>query len=245
MLVGGDVVVRRERYGQAADAGLAFADPEVRLVRRTEAGVPAKDAAQPAGDGAVFRIATMDCAAEESEIRTALAKVSGVRGMTFQLGARTVRIEPATNRTYHYWHTFVPGVRPGQLYGYRASGAFEPSQGQRFDPTKVLLDPYGRGVVVPKGYTRAAAKHNAGDNAARSTAKNLPPSACATPIPAPENAKSRAPAIARATHPSPVPAGPVISVGKSPIFCHNTRRYRRKSLEHDPRQLWLPFPEAE
>ena len=62
------------------------------------------------------------------------------------------------NRTYHYWHVFVPGVRPGQIYGYRAQGPFDPANGLRFDPTKVLLDPYGRGVVVPKGYSRDAAQ---------------------------------------------------------------------------------------
>src|SRR5437867_4420477 len=32
---------------------------------------------------------------------------------------RVIPIDPAANRTYHYWHVFVPGVRPGQLYGYR------------------------------------------------------------------------------------------------------------------------------
>jgi glycogen operon protein len=78
---------------------------------------------------------------------------------------RAIRFDPAADRTYHYWHTFVPGVRPGQLYGYRVHGSNDPAAGLRFDPAKVLLDPYGRGVVVPRGYTRAAA-HDPGDNAA-------------------------------------------------------------------------------
>ena len=72
--------------------------------------------------------------------------------------ARIIEIDPVTNRTYHYWHTFVKGIRPGQLYGYRVQGPFEPSMGLRFDATKVLLDPYGRGVMVPKNYDREAAK---------------------------------------------------------------------------------------
>ena len=63
--------------------------------------------------------------------------------------SRVIHIDPAANRTYHYWHVFVPGVEPGQIYGYRVQGASDPSKGMRFDPTKVLLDPYGRGVVVP------------------------------------------------------------------------------------------------
>ena len=36
--------------------------------------------------------------------------------------ARVIRLDPVTNRTYHYWHVFVPGVQPGQIYGYRVAG---------------------------------------------------------------------------------------------------------------------------
>src|SRR4029077_16441354 len=64
-----------------------------------------------------------------------------------------------------YWHVFVPGVRPGQIYGYRVEGPSGPARGLQFDPTKVLLDPYGRGVGVPKNYCREAARRQ-GDNAA-------------------------------------------------------------------------------
>jgi glycogen operon protein len=76
-----------------------------------------------------------------------------------------MRLDPAANRTYHYWHVCVPGIRPGQLYGYRVAGPYDPANGMRFDPAKVLLDPYGGGVVVPKNYNRDAARQ-AGDNAA-------------------------------------------------------------------------------
>jgi isoamylase len=78
--------------------------------------------------------------------------------------SRVVQLDPIANRTYFYWHAFVPGVRPGQLYGYRVEGPFDPGTGMRFDPTKILLDPYGRGVVVPPGYRREAARRE-GDNA--------------------------------------------------------------------------------
>jgi len=76
--------------------------------------------------------------------------------------ARVIRIDPGANRTYHYWHVFVPGVTAGQIYGYRVQGPWDPANGMRFDPSKVLLDPYGRGVAVPDGYGRAAgaAGHN-------------------------------------------------------------------------------------
>src|SRR4051794_27393709 len=78
--------------------------------------------------------------------------------------ARAVRI-PAKNRTYHYWHVLVPGVRQGQIYAYRVEGPSAPERGLPFDATKVLLDPYGKGVVVPKNYDREAARR-AEDNAA-------------------------------------------------------------------------------
>jgi isoamylase len=73
--------------------------------------------------------------------------------------ARVIPIDPALNRTYHYWHIFVPGLKPGQIYGYRAQGPYDPANGMRFDPAKVLLDPYGLGVVVPKNYDRDAARN--------------------------------------------------------------------------------------
>jgi glycogen operon protein len=79
--------------------------------------------------------------------------------------ARVIRIDPIANRTYHYWHVYVPGVRPGQLYGYRVEGPSAPERGLRFDSTKVLLDPYGRRVVVPKNYDREAARRQ-GEHAA-------------------------------------------------------------------------------
>jgi glycogen operon protein len=77
--------------------------------------------------------------------------------------ARTIGLDPEIHRTYHYWHAFVPGVKAGQIYGYRVFGPSEPAQGLRFDPTKLLLDPYGRGVAVPPNYSREAALHP-GDN---------------------------------------------------------------------------------
>jgi isoamylase len=44
------------------------------------------------------------------------------------------------------WHSYLPGVGPGQRYGYRVTGPFEPRQGHRCNPAKLLLDPYGKAV---------------------------------------------------------------------------------------------------
>ncbi len=79
--------------------------------------------------------------------------------------SRAVTLDPVLNRTYHYWHIFVPKVTAGQLYGYRVAGPYEPHCGMRFDSQKVLLDPYGRSVVIPKGYNRVDAGRP-GDNTA-------------------------------------------------------------------------------
>jgi glycogen operon protein len=49
--------------------------------------------------------------------------------------------------TGRVWHVYLPEVRPGQLYGYRVYGPYEPAQGHRFNPAKLLLDPYAKSVT--------------------------------------------------------------------------------------------------
>lgn len=80
--------------------------------------------------------------------------------------SRVIPLNRLTNRTYHYWHIFVPGISAGQIYGYRVQGPHIPAQGLRFDDSKVLLDPYGRGVVVPESYNRATASRRNEDTTA-------------------------------------------------------------------------------
>jgi glycogen operon protein len=79
--------------------------------------------------------------------------------------AHTIRLEPQTDRSYHYWHARVNGIGPGQLYAFRANGPGMPELGLRFDAGKTLLDPYGRAVAVPRAFSRAAARRP-GDNTA-------------------------------------------------------------------------------
>ncbi|HTP27702.1 MAG TPA: alpha-amylase family glycosyl hydrolase, partial [Anaeromyxobacteraceae bacterium] len=78
--------------------------------------------------------------------------------------SRVIELQRAEQCTYHYWHVFVDGLTPGQLYGWRVHGPFDPFRGLRFDGEKLLLDPYARAVAVPRGYDRAAACRP-GDNA--------------------------------------------------------------------------------
>jgi len=46
----------------------------------------------------------------------------------------------------YVWHCYLPQLQPGQRYGYRVHGPFDPSQGLRCDPSKLLLDPYAKAV---------------------------------------------------------------------------------------------------
>ena len=70
--------------------------------------------------------------------------------------SRVISLDPRDHRTYHYWHVFVPELKAGQIYALRAVGPFDPAHGLRFNGDKVLLDPYGRAVAVPKAYSRTA-----------------------------------------------------------------------------------------
>ena len=53
---------------------------------------------------------------------------------------------PLPARTDHVWHGYLPDVLPGQLYGYRVSGPYDPSSGHRFNPAKLLVDPYAKQI---------------------------------------------------------------------------------------------------
>ena len=78
---------------------------------------------------------------------------------------RVLSLQSDTHRTDGYWHVFVPGLQPGQVYGFRAHGPFAPERGWRFDGEKLLVDPYGLVVAVPDRYDRWAAARP-GDNTA-------------------------------------------------------------------------------
>ncbi len=54
---------------------------------------------------------------------------------------------PLVERTNYVWHVYLPNVRPGQLYGYRVHGPYDPQHGHRFNPNKLLLDPYARAIA--------------------------------------------------------------------------------------------------
>ncbi len=69
------------------------------------------------------------------------------------------------NRTADIWHTFVPGIRPGQLYGYRVHGPYKPEMGLRFNPHKLLLDPYARAINGGPKWDDSLFSYRIGDQA--------------------------------------------------------------------------------
>jgi isoamylase len=59
------------------------------------------------------------------------------------------------DRTAHLWHVYVPGIEPGQRYGYRVHGPHAPEHGMRFNPAKLLIDPYAKAIDGPVNWTAA------------------------------------------------------------------------------------------
>jgi isoamylase len=63
-----------------------------------------------------------------------------------EAATETTRVK-ITNTFDGVWHIYLPDIRPGQLYGYRVYGPYDPAQGHRHNPAKLLLDPYARAIT--------------------------------------------------------------------------------------------------
>ena len=66
------------------------------------------------------------------------------------------------------WHGYLPDVLPGQVYGYRVYGPYEPEKGHRFNPNKVLLDPYAKAIARETKWSDEMWGYKIGDPAGRS-----------------------------------------------------------------------------
>jgi isoamylase len=73
---------------------------------------------------------------------------------------------PLPEQTNMVWHGYLPDVRPGQLYGFRVDGPYDPSNGHRFNPHKVVIDPYAKSVGRPIQWDDANFGYRIGDSAA-------------------------------------------------------------------------------
>ncbi len=66
-------------------------------------------------------------------------------------------------RSHYVWHAYVPELKPGQLYGYRVFGPYDPHNGHRFNPHKLLLDPYAKAISGPIQWHDALFGYKVGD----------------------------------------------------------------------------------
>jgi isoamylase len=80
-----------------------------------------------------------------------------------ETGKRELHRIALRERTDFVWHGYVPQLRPGQLYGYRVHGPYEPQNGHRFNPNKLLLDPYARSIVGRIEWSDALFGYKVGD----------------------------------------------------------------------------------
>jgi isoamylase len=72
--------------------------------------------------------------------------------------SRIIDLDPVRHRTGDVWHVWVRGIPPGQLYGYRVAGPYRPEEGHRFNPHKLLLDPYARAIAGVENWDFLAAR---------------------------------------------------------------------------------------
>jgi len=78
-------------------------------------------------------------------------------------GRREIERVPMRWQTDQVWHCYLPDARPGQVYGYRVHGPYDPGHGHRFNPHKLLLDPYAKDIVGPLRWNDALFGYTIGD----------------------------------------------------------------------------------
>jgi len=65
--------------------------------------------------------------------------------------ARSILLDSARNKTGDIWHLWLEGIDPGQLYGFRFAGPYAPHEGHRFNPDKLVVDPYATAIASVPG----------------------------------------------------------------------------------------------
>ena len=81
---------------------------------------------------------------------------------------------PMAERDALVWHTYLPRIGPGQRYGYRVHGPYEPQHGHRCDPSKLLIDPYAKALEGSIGWAPACFSYQFGDPSQRNTDDSAP-----------------------------------------------------------------------
>jgi glycogen operon protein len=81
---------------------------------------------------------------------------------------------PMTEQDALVWHAYLPRVGPGQRYGYRVHGPYEPQHGHRCDPSKLLMDPYAKALEGAIDWAQACFSYDFGDPSRRNTEDSAP-----------------------------------------------------------------------
>src|SRR5215470_10223507 len=68
-----------------------------------------------------------------------------------------------SERFNHNWHVYVPDLKPGQMYGYRVYGPYDPQNGHRFNPNKLVIDPYAKAIAGTLDWHDALFGYRIGD----------------------------------------------------------------------------------
>jgi isoamylase len=136
-----DAPQERPVLGQPSEAQLAELERLLSLceVQAVRSGVPFPLGAHPRGKGVNFALFSRHA--------------EGVCLQFFDLPedvspTRSIILDAARNKTGDIWHVWVEGVRPGQLYGYRVAGPHAPHDGHRFNPERLLVDPYATAIAL-------------------------------------------------------------------------------------------------
>ncbi len=106
------------------------------LVFPVDSGSPHPLGATPQADGVNFSLFS--------------GNATGVELLLFESAVseqplQSIKLDPYANKTFHFWHVLVKGLKKGAHYAYRVDGPSDVNAGQRFNPKKVLIDPYARG----------------------------------------------------------------------------------------------------
>jgi glycogen operon protein len=125
--------------------------PEIKLAARVREGLPYPRGASWDGKGVNFALYS--------------AHASKVEVCLFQNEKEVERIELPEYRD-ETWHGYIPDIGPGQIYGYRVHGPYAPEEGHRFNPNKLVLDPYARAHIGELKWNPAVFGYKVGDGQA-------------------------------------------------------------------------------
>src|SRR5579885_2309254 len=129
---------------------------------RTRPGTPYPLGATWDGEGVNFALFSENAAAVE------LCLYGGADGNDEQ-----ARIE-ITEQSDQVWHVYLPGIEPGQRYGYRVHGPYDPASGHRCNPNKLLLDPYAKAIDGQFEWDQSLFGYQFGDEDSRNDEDSAP-----------------------------------------------------------------------